>query len=806
METLVKQKFNIVFNESEIAKLFPFYFSMDENLNIISAGDSIKKLAPTIINSQFEKYFSFKRPFSISYNFKSILEYTNQVIVIITNELPQITLRGQLIVIEEKQLVFLGSPWLTSADDFPKFNLNISDFAIHDATTDMLQLIKRKEIMSKDMLLLVEDLKRQKKELQNSEEELKFSNKRFSALIQNMQSGILLESSERKIVLANKTFCDIFGIPVSPEQLIGNDCENSARDSKAYFANSENFIERIETILHEKKLVQNEELEMTNGTFLERDFVPIFSDNEYNGHLWIYKDITQRKKNENELVFAKEQAILEKISKEQFLANMSHELRNPINIIIGITELIHDTNLSEKQDEYLGIIKTASENLLSLVNDILDFEKIQAKKIKLHNLPFDIRKCVIEVYQSMKYLAENKNLKLNIHIDNFLTTHHVSGDPLRLKQILFNLVNNAIKFTEKGTIDIFVSMSTNSGSVKQITFEVKDTGIGISKEDISNIYDRYVQVKSESDNYTAGTGLGLTIVKNLVELQNGTITVTSQKGIGSSFTVNIPYEIIEHLEIEKDNIQQKKIDLSNRKILIVEDDKFNQLITNLILKKHGATTDTADNGEIAIEMLRNNKYDLVLLDLQMPVLNGYKTAEIIRNKIEGTNSFVPIIALTANILSGEKEKCLSIGMNDYLSKPFKENDLIEKVDLLMTRPNKNESKLVDLLYLKSIAPENNNFYEQLITEFLFQTPLLMDEMKKSVQTKNWKNVEETAHRLKGRISFIGSPYFIKSIAEIELNCQKRQHLNMLPAMLDSLDTNCNKAYAELRLELKNTPL
>ena len=694
----------ISFNNSEITLLFPFYFAINNSLKIVSAGNSILKLIPNIVNSDFKNEFEFKRPFSVSYTFNSIQEYCNQVIILISKKVPDILFRGQILKSSNDKIIFIGSPWITTPEDLLKFNLTIPDFAIHDSTTDMIQLINNKEIMSKDILSLVENLKKQKLEIEKSEYELKYSNKRFSALIQNMQSGILLENKERKIVLTNKIFCELLNIPVKPEQLIGYDCKKSAEESKHNFKNPNLFVKQLEKTLTNKDLVLNEELELANGDFLERDFVPIFSDNEYNGHLWIYRNITQRKKNEIELINAKEEAIISKKTKEQFLANMSHELRNPINIITGITGLLAETNLSGKQNEYLGIIKTASENLLYLVNDILDFEKIQAKKIKFQILPFDIFKVVNEVYNSMKYLAENKNLKLNLRTDDFLKTHHVAGDPFRLKQILFNLVNNAIKFTESGNIDIKITMEENSGMIKFINIEIKDTGIGISEENLTNIFNRYSQVNSETSNFSAGTGLGLTIVKNLVELQKGTIKVKSKEGLGTTFFVTIPYEIIEH--IEKPAIQISKstpVDLKSKKILVVEDDKFNQMITNSMLEKYGAQTETADNGKIALEKLKTNSYDLILMDLQMPILDGYKTTEAIRKNKLGTNSKTPIIAVTANILNGEKEKCIEIGMNAYLSKPFQENELLEKIKDLLVKNNAERVSVIDLAYLKSVA-------------------------------------------------------------------------------------------------------
>ncbi len=797
---------NISFDKARIEILFPFYFVIDHALKIRAAGKSLKKIFPNIINSSFEETFTITRPLSIPYSISSIREISNQIMVLTSKKNPGIIIRGQVLHLEAAEIIFLGSPWLTSQDDLAALHLDIPDFAIHDATTDMLQMMHKKEIMSKDILTLIENLKEQKNELKISEEELRFSNNRFSVLIQNMQSGILLESPERTVILSNKIFCELFHIVAAPEQLIGYDSHKAARESKILFKNSEQFIERINEIISEKKHIQNEELEMTDGTFLERDFVPIFSDNQYHGHLWIYRNITDRKKNENKLIHATEQAIIGKKSKEQFLANMSHELRNPINIITGVTGIMFDTDLSEKQNEYLGIIKTASENLLALVNDILDFEKIQAKKIKFHAVPFDLQKCIHEVYQSMKLIAANKNISFTVSIDQALTRNFILGDSLRLKQILFNLINNAIKFTENGSVKLTVAFIENSAKQKQLKFEVQDTGIGISKADLQTIFDRYVQIMSTSDNKLLGSGLGLTIVKNLVELQEGTITVESTKGIGSLFCVTIPYQLIEHSEAELKETKMESFDLTGKNILIVEDDKINQMIITKMLERHGATIKTADNGEIALEKLTTETFNIILLDLHMPVMDGYTTATEIRKSNSSNHSTIPIIALTANILSGVKEKCLEAGMNDYLSKPFIEFDLIKKIVELSNNSIAQETSLVDLTYLKSIASEDRAFQKKLIDEFLFQTPFIIDELKKQLIVEDWNQLGKAAHKLRGGVSIIGSPQFIKTVTEIETYCQKELNLNLIPAMLEILDINCKKVYKELENELKKYEL
>jgi len=382
----------------------------------------------------------------------------------------------------------------------------------------------------------------------------------------------------------------------------------------------------------------------------------------------------------------------------------------------------------------------------------------------------------------------------------------VSGDSLRLKQILFNLINNAIKFTERGAVKLSVSLVETSGKQKRIKFDVQDTGIGISKEDLKTIFDRYVQIINPSTNQARGSGLGLTIVKNPVELQNGAIEVKSTINEGSTFSVTIPYQIIEHSNTKQTEIKIESFDLSGKNILIVEDDKINQMIITKMLEKYGATSETADNGKIALDKLNSNRFHIILLDIQMPIMAGYTAAEQIRKSKKENHSTIPIIAITANILSGEKEKCMEAGMNDYLSKPFIELDLIKKVNELSNRSTYEETNLVDLTYLNSITAGDGNFQKKLIEEFLFQTPLIIEEIKYQLKAEDWNQLGKAAHKLKGSISFIGTPLFIKTASEIEIFCQKRLHLNLIPDMLKNLDVNCQTVYKELERKLKKIEL
>jgi signal transduction histidine kinase/CheY-like chemotaxis protein len=792
----VGDKEKIIFPQETVEILFPFYFVINNNFKIIKAGKSLLKLHKNIINSNFENEFCFKRPFSVELSFESISEFINQIFILSSLKQPNLLMRGQMII-NNQQLIFIGSPWLTSTEDLEKFNLNIVDFALHDGVTDMLQVLNTKEIITKDIIKLNEDLQSQKKELKHSELELKNSNNRLSVLIKSIKSAILLENEERKIVLANEAFCKLFEIPVSPDLLIGADCSNAAEESKMFFKDSELFVKRINQILIEKKHIQNEELELANGIFLERDFIPIFSGNEYHGHLWIYKDISDRKKNEFELIKAKEKAISTKKAKEQFMANMSHELRTPLNIITGIVSLIEEENLSSSQQEYLNIIKTSSENLLSLVNDILDFEKIEAKKIVFHLEPINIKSLVYDCIDSLKFQAKTKKIKITQTIDLDFP-QYILADPLRLKQILINLLSNSIKFTERGSIVVSVKHQAIQNNHIELELQVKDSGIGIPKKEIKTIFNRYSQVHNLKNKTYGGTGLGLTIVKSLVESQNGKITVESTINKGTIFTIKIPLQIC--TECKKDNLKFKKDlrDLNSKKILIVEDNSLNQMIISKMLSKNKAIVDVAENGKIALEKISHKHYDLILMDLQMPIMDGIETTLEIRKLNDKLKSQIPIIALTANILNEEKEKCYKIGMNGYLTKPITEEAILNHIHEILS----SKKTYINLEYLKSIDPDDASFSEKIINEFLKSSPEILKELKKATKEKNYPGIQKLTHKLKGMFGYIGADEFKNIITSIEHNAIETKNIELIRKQFIEIEEGFPNLIKELENEIR----
>ena len=387
-------------------------------------------------------------------------------------------------------------------------------------------------------------------------------------------------------------------------------------------------------------------------------------------------------KQQNEIIEEeKEKAQSSERAKHQFLANMSHEIRTPMNAIKGMTDILIRRNPQEEQKEFLHGIKQSSDSLLVIINDILDLSKIEAGKIELEQIPFNLDELLQGVYTIMKFKAEEKGLQLNVETSG--TENNLIGDPARLRQVLINLVGNAIKFTNKGVVNVRTKSVEETGSNINIQFTVSDTGVGIAEEHLNKIFNSFEQEYSDTSRKFGGTGLGLSISKRLVELNNGTIWAESQKGQGSQFYFIIPFGLSSAPE-NVDSIQTiaptDKIYPSNLKILLVEDNHFNAVVAQEELEDaiKNVQIDLAENGSIAVEKLRSNHYDLILMDVQMPVMNGYEATKKIRS-LDDSKSETKIIAMTANVLKEEIGRCFEAGMDDFIGKPFETEELLNKI-------------------------------------------------------------------------------------------------------------------------------
>lgn len=520
-----------------------------------------------------------------------------------------------------------------------------------------------------------------------------------------------------------------------------------------------------------------------------------------------FTDVTDIKETEETLKRAKEAAEETGKSKEVFLANMSHEIRTPLNGIIGLSNLLTKTELNSTQTEYLKAIKYSADNLLVIINDILDLAKIEAGKLMLEKIDFDLTDITKKTLKSLTYKAEEKGIELlgTFPKENFM----VKGDPYRLTQILTNLLNNAIKFTMNGKVELVVN-ATKLGEKIEVVIWVKDTGIGISRNKIDSIFDSFTQAQSDTTRKFGGTGLGLAICKNLVEMQGGKIEVASEFGKGSVFTFSLSYEIGQQQELTKAETNSKVVfnKLNHVNILLAEDNEINQFLASELLKSWGIGVDIAKNGLEAIEKWSKNDYSLILMDIQMPELGGVEaTIEIRSRNLPKSN--VPIIALTANALKGQKERFMGFGMNDYLSKPFNEVELYNKIlsllpeesKMAITSNQKPTAGIYDFSKLHQISNGNKDFEKKLLAVFIDTVPESIDKLRASCMDGNTENISKTAHKLKTTINAMGIEQLKAPIQNLEDAANAKRDIKDLTSLATKIMDTLGEILDEFRAKL-----
>lgn len=519
----------------------------------------------------------------------------------------------------------------------------------------------------------------------------------------------------------------------------------------------------------------------------------------------------------------KEKEVAERTAqlKHQFMANMSHEIRTPMNAIIGMARLLLAKEPRPDQLRYLNAIQLSADNLLVIINDILDLSKIEAGKIVIEHIDFSLREVLHSVGDMLMLKAEERHIELRIKADDDIPKK-ILGDPTRLNQVLINLAGNAVKFTEKGFVEVRATITKREGTKMWIRFDVEDTGIGISKEHIHSIFDSFTQAGADTTRKFGGTGLGLTISRQLVGLMGGVITVNSELGIGTIFSATIPFD--EALSQTEDSVagvldETAMNRLNNMYILLVEDNEFNRMVAEDTLKEvlPGMKLDIAVNGQDAIDHIRRNSYDVVLMDIHMPVLDGLSATRMIR-RMQGAERDVKIIAMTANVLQEDVQQYFEAGMNGYISKPFHEDELLLKMDEVMgNTPAKGyiprdvepeppsepplpvlPNNVTDMQFLRQLTAGNTEKMQKYIRMFLENAPKLLDTIEKGLEAKDYPSIKIAAHSLKPQLSYMGVKEETSNIFLIEQTAGAQAHYETLPLLVRNLKHLCDKAFNELK--------
>lgn len=621
---------------------------------------------------------------------------------------------------------------------------------------------KRLLFLFAQMLINIRDRQRWEKQLTLQEE-------KYRNIIANMNLGLLEVDNKDVIVFANQSFTAISGY--SLRELKGKKAADLlvSGQHKAIIAEKQK--------IREKGVVDSYELEVFNKQGEKRWWfisgAPNYNDKgQLIGSIGIHLDITEQKRLEQELEQAKSFAEAAAKAKELFLANMSHEIRTPLNVIIGMIRQLTREMLNEQQTYYVNQAESSASHLLTILNNILDIAKIESGELQLINSEFALASLVHNVHSILYSQAKEKNLdfRLNISPDVYPV---VKGDEVRVRQVLINLIGNAIKFTDKGNITVSLNSVKNETTKQEIEFEIADTGIGMSEAFLTRIFDKFTQEVDTANRRYEGTGLGLSISNDLVKLMGGELKVESKKNIGTTFTFVLCFEKGNPKSLDKKSVAIQKGAFAKSTVLLVEDNQMNRFIASISLDQLGCKIEEAENGQMAIELLKHKTFDLVLMDIQMPVMDGLEATHHIRNQLKLD---VPIIALTANAFKQDIDNYLSKGMNDFIIKPYDEQDFIRKVShYLQQKKNSSMGKTgnefnetpYSLVFLEQMSQGNVEFVKMMAGIFCKLVNESLQTIESALDQMDIKTINATAHKIKPSLDQMGVSIIKEPILKLE---------------------------------------
>ncbi len=539
-------------------------------------------------------------------------------------------------------------------------------------------------------------------------------------------------------------------------------------------------------------------------------------------------DVTKICKTRIEAIKSKEKEEHANKEKTLFMTNMSHELRTSLNAIFGMTELLFKTDLTNKQFEYVNIVTKSSENLLAIVNDILDISKIESGKLFIENVNFRLKDVLTSSFNTVYYSAHQKGLDLVCDHLKFGDDIFLKSDPARLNQIFINILDNSIKYTEKGSIELKVDILNDNADKVDIRFDIIDTGIGMSEKNLNDIFNSFSQTESNTSDKISD--LGLIIANQLTQLMQGRIEVESKISEGSKFSIFLSFEKkIDENVINTKDIQKEISEplVNNVKVLLAEDQAFNQIVVVNILHDLGYSIDVVENGLQAIDKLKSNDYDIILMDIQMPEMDGLKATKIIRDSFPEPVCNIPIIAITANAFSDDHKSYLESGMNETISKPFRSHELFQKITTALKikhvsskqdkidintfynytlKEKEGELKLYDLSLLENISKGKPDMMIEMLETFVARTDEELMQLKQYCLLKDWENSRKIVHKMKPSISYLGMKEIENKIINVQRIVKEEKNYENLDREIEYIEKLLKKSFSMINSEIEKLKL
>ncbi|MGI4787841.1 MAG: PAS domain S-box protein [Janthinobacterium lividum] len=650
----------------------------------------------------------------------------------------------------------------------------------------------------------VTEQNRAEKHWKEAQQKLEETLSQLHATLEATADGLLVVNNEGSVLCANGNFYEMWRIPEEVTQQ--RDDSSRLKLVMEQLRDPEAFLARVMYLKSHPDELSFDTLEFKDGRIFERSLRPLLIQGVSAGRVWSFRDVTQQEQTRQELIRAKNHALASAQAKSEFLANMSHEIRTPMNGILGMTDLLLAKELPPQQKHYAVTIKNSADSLLTVINDILDFSKIEAGKMTLESVPFSIEQVMQEVKDLLGPRAEEKKLSLSCSMPlNFPPA--LCGDPARLRQILTNLVGNALKFTERGKVVLEARVLRETETHAEFRLSVRDTGIGIPKDRQEAIFDSFTQADGSITRRYGGTGLGLAICLRLTDLMAGRIGLASAPGQGSEFWLIVTLEKMETvLEQPAVSLWPTEAEPLGLRVLLAEDNAINREVACGFLEMWGCTVDVAGNGWQACRAAREKPYDLVLMDIQMPEMDGRQATAEIRGRERGTTRHLPIIAMTAHNMQGDREQCLACGMDDYVSKPVDPEELLaalkrwgrpaqvsinpsvpEAPAVPVAQPTQEEPKLpvLDIERLHRSCAGKAKLERRIMVETLRLSPLILERLCASVNAADAELTRFEAHTLKGSSRTLGAEALGMAAALME-DTAKAGNLSESPVLLNQI--------------------